>query len=159
MRRSALVLLLFMSFAGCRSLGTPVAAPHTSTPWLELQYGPGMIGPPPWRALTTEDGEVTLVVEERAYRQRLSSRDVASLRTLLRDWEKLAPSHSVEVSDQETLRITHGGREVIVYGPHLLCDRAEVQQFLAVWNAAVRAMDVPREGKIDGLYEECAVAR
>ena len=159
MQRSVLLLLLLLASTGCRSLGTPIAAPHTTTPWLTLQYGPGMIGPPPWRALITEDGEVSLIVEERVDRQRLSPRDIASLRALLREWERLDPAYTAEVSDQETLRITYGGREVVVYGPHILCDRAPVQQFLNVWNAAVRALEVPRVGEIDALYEECQNTR
>lgn len=147
-RGLALALLL----CGCSSLGTRIAAPHTTTPWLTLRYTPGMIGQP-WQLFVSEDGRASLVVENATYLQRLSDAEMRAVRDALSiaQLERMERAVSAPYSDLATLRIN----DVVVYGPDSFCDDADVRRFLRVWNAVVGAVDVPRFRDRKPTYEEC----
>lgn len=158
------VVLFVLLASGCASLGTPAEAPHTRPPWLTLSYSPGMIGTAPWQVLLSEDGRVSLVVSpydesSATYLQRLSRSELQAIQRAVETarLEQLQPHYTVSESDQETLRIAQGGREVVVYGPHTLKCDPDVRRFLSVWNTAIAAVRVPRFGRIPVRYDDCAV--
>jgi hypothetical protein len=155
-----LLAVVALLASGCSSLGTPAGTPHTQQPWLRLSYTAGMIGTDPWQILITEDGRVSLVVspygESRTtYLQQLSRSELQVIQRAVEaaHLEQLRSEYTVSATDEETLRIAHGGREILVYGPQsLACKEPDVRRFLSVWNAAISGVRVPRFGRIPVTY-------
>lgn len=163
------IVVLALALTSCRSLGRPVSSPLPDDPWLALAYSPALIGTPPWEVRITREGRVFLQAIKYAgasrsaqtYEQnRLSTSQLKSLDMVLEQarLDELQTDYEFGGTDQETLRVWFNGSyraAVRVYGPGRGCDRAEIQRFLRVWNAAVRLVVVPTMRYTNHIYTRC----